>query len=161
MAQAMAAVHSDLFAACLSWAGYLTYRESTFPEDFNYKPIPILQMHSTDDDLVRYEPYTPDPALIGAMPNFQLWLGHNGCDPADIPKGTSNPNGFIEFAGENCDAPVVHYQYSSVGHGGGDPELAFEWALQFTNQKDTARQIDSAGDASDTGRQQDLYAYSP
>jgi len=134
MAQAMAAVHSDLFAACASWAGYLTYRESTFPENFNYKPIPILQMHSTDDPLVLYEPYKPDPALIGAMENFQLWLGHNGCDPANIPEGKSNPKGFTEFEGENCDAPVVHYQYSKLGHGGGDPELAFEWALQFTKQ---------------------------
>jgi poly(3-hydroxybutyrate) depolymerase len=138
MSQAMAAVHSDLFAACVSWAGYLTYRESTFPEDFNYQPIPILQMHSTDDGLVLYEAYAPDPALIGAMPNLRLWLGHNGCEPADVPEGTPNANGFVEFAGENCDAPVGHYQYSNVGHGGGDPELAFEWALQFTRQQDSA-----------------------
>jgi hypothetical protein len=85
--------------------------------------------------------------LIGAMLNFQRWLGHNGCDPADILEGKSNPNGFIEFAGENCDAPVVHYQYSHFGHGGGDPELAFEWALQFTKQQDSASQIGSARDA--------------
>ena len=146
MAQAMAAVHSDLFAASVSWAGYLTYRESTFPEDFNYKPIPILQMHSTDDPLVKYEPYKPDPALIGAMPNFKLWLGHNGCDAADIPEGKPNPNGFIEFVGENCDAPVVHWQYNNYGHGGGNTALAFEWVLQFTKQQDSASQIDSPRD---------------
>jgi hypothetical protein len=91
-------------------------------------------MYSTDDRLVLYEPYAPDPALIGAMPNLQFWLGHNGCDPSALPEGKANAKGFMEFAGENCDAPVVHYQYSHRGHGGGDPERAFEWALQFTKQ---------------------------
>jgi len=66
MSQRLVMEASDLFAAAACMAFYLLVSE-----DDNYSPIPVMEIHGTDDYTVPYDP--------GAVNNFEAWASRNGC----------------------------------------------------------------------------------
>jgi polyhydroxybutyrate depolymerase len=70
MSQRLANEASDLIAATASMSLYLLVEP-----DPGYSPIPVMEIHGTDDRVVPYEPRN----FPGAMPNFETWKTMNGC----------------------------------------------------------------------------------
>ena len=66
MSQRLAIEASDLFAAAACMAFYLLV-----PDNDAYSPIPVMEMHGTDDNIVPFYP--------GASDNLERWASLNGC----------------------------------------------------------------------------------
>lgn len=70
LAQRLASEASDLFDGVACMAGYVSV--DAVP---TYTPIPVLEIHGTEDSVASYEPdYWP-----GAQANFDVWRERNNC----------------------------------------------------------------------------------
>jgi polyhydroxybutyrate depolymerase len=79
MAYRMACDHADLIASVASLAGATFSRDSRCtPSD----PVHVLQIHGTDDDVIRYAGQCIIPFIFcypGAVESVEKWAGYNHC----------------------------------------------------------------------------------
>ncbi len=105
MAQRLAADASDLVAAVGCMALYLLD-----DAEADYGPVPVLEIHGTDDDLVSYE---PTANLAGAEANIAEWATRNGCDGEPV---RTEDDGYTTDAYESCEADVSLITVIDGGH---------------------------------------------
>ncbi|MEM9893917.1 MAG: PHB depolymerase family esterase [Actinomycetota bacterium] len=104
MAQRLAADASDLVAAVGCMALYLL--DEPAPD---YGPVPVLEIHGTDDRLVAYEPAVFD----GAVANMADWAERNGCDAEPV---RTEGDGYTTDAWASCEADVALITVIDGGH---------------------------------------------
>ena len=110
MSQRLAAEASDTIAAVACMALYLLTDASS-----DYTPVPILEIHGTDDAVVAYS--TTGQFGWGALPNLETWAELNQC--AGEPITSPGPDDSAEYTTyEDCaDGTVVSLlTLDGVGH---------------------------------------------
>ena len=92
MAQMLVNKASDLIAASASMAQYLLA-----PPDPDYTPVSMMEIHGTEDMVVKYEKdYFP-----GAMENLETWRMMNNCDGTAVETWRSGDSYTLTY--QNCD----------------------------------------------------------
>jgi polyhydroxybutyrate depolymerase len=111
MSSALACFASDLVAAVAPVAGM------TAPGALCGEPVPFIEFHGTDDQVVPYEQGILAPtggSFAGVPALMEAWAEFNGCEgePREKPVGESVV--FREYQG--CDVPTGHYVVKGGGH---------------------------------------------
>mgnify|MGYP001265352938 CR=1 FL=1 len=107
MSQRLASEASDLLAATASMALYLLV-----PEHERYQPIPVMQIHGTEDRTVPYEARRLFPE---AMPNLSKWGEMNQCKGELVE--TWRSGGSFTLTYEDCANGTI-VSHVSVHEGG-------------------------------------------
>jgi polyhydroxybutyrate depolymerase len=149
MSYRMACEHADLVAAIVSLAGVMPGR----PADCRpSEPVTILQIHGTDDDVIRFDGGTLTdvvssngevPRYPGARETTSAWARFDGCSP-DLVRTTervdieatlfaaSGPAETTIDVTETC-APGGHVELWTIPHGGHVPNLASTFAASVVD----------------------------
>lgn len=134
MSYRMACDHAEVVAAIMSLAG------ATFAGADDCRPavpVAILQVHGTDDDVIRYEGGRIAGPYPGAAEGVGLWAAYDGCDATlvttpqtlDLDVGLSGPDGPQETtvaASTGC-APGGHVELWSIEGGAHGPDLTTDF----------------------------------
>ncbi|MEL7155554.1 MAG: PHB depolymerase family esterase [Actinomycetota bacterium] len=128
MAQRLAADASDLVAAVGCMALYLLDEP-----DPGYQPVPVMELHGTDDRVVGYGT-GPES---GAEANFEAWAEHNGCSGSPV---VEEGDGFQTTVHQACDGADValvtvigggHALYQGMETSVDTSRLAWDFMRQF------------------------------
>ncbi len=112
---------SSKIAAIASVTGSMTTLQTSTPSGCSpLRPVPILQIHGTNDVVVPYNGSTWSAPIADVL---QFWIGHNGC--GETPEIFAMPNLATDdrtttevqaFRNCNADSEVVHYKVAAGGH---------------------------------------------
>lgn len=107
MAQRMAYEADDIIAACAAMSLYLIA-----PENPDYSPIPIMELHGTKDGVVSYgNGYFP-----GAMENFKKWQTLNLCEGEALETWRDGKSYALLATGAEGSAEVALVTIEGAGH---------------------------------------------
>ena len=133
MAQRLAADASDLVAAVACMALYRLDEA-----DPGYTPVPVMELHGTNDIVVAYE---PSVFFTGAEDNWSTWAELNGCtsDPVETWRsGDSYARSYEDCEGGSEVSLVTitgggHLLYPGAETDVDTTRLAWEFMSRFTN----------------------------
>ena len=108
------------------------------PPHERYQPIPVMQIHGTEDQTVPYEARRQFP---GAMPNLSKWGEMNQCKGDPVETWRSGESFMLTY--ENCanGASVSHVSvhegghvtYKGVGTDIDTSRMAWDFMSQYSN----------------------------
>lgn len=107
LAQRLATEVSDVFDGVACMAGYVYVDAPT-----DYTPIPVLEVHGTEDETALYEPgYWP-----GAVGNFDTWRERNACTGEPTEVWREGEHTMLQADGCANDASVALITLLGAGH---------------------------------------------
>jgi polyhydroxybutyrate depolymerase len=131
MAQRVAADASDLVAAVACMSLYLLD-----DADPGYTPVPVMELHGTNDGVVAYE---PSAFFAGAEENWSYWAELNGCtgDPAETWRSDASAARTYQTCAGGSEVSLVtidrggHVLYAGVGTDIDTARLAWDFMRRF------------------------------
>jgi polyhydroxybutyrate depolymerase len=134
MSYRMACDHAEVVAAIMSLAG------ATFAGADDCRPtvpVAVLQVHGTDDDVIRYAGGRIAGPYPGAVEGVGLWAAYDGCDATlvtmpqsiDLDAGLASSDGPDEttIAASTGCSPGGHVELWTIEGAGHVPDLAADF----------------------------------